>query len=132
MILIADDDPDFTEILSIKLKRAGFEVVTGATNGEEAIQKAKELKPDLIFLDVQMPKMNGMEALKKLKEEPETAKLKVVFMTSYGDPSKEAVWLDEKFARNLGAVDYMRKTDDLEKIVNDTKNILLTNRSTLV
>lgn len=124
LILIADDDKDFTEIISKKLIKAGFDIQAGATNGEEAIQKAKELKPDLILMDVQMPKLNGMQALRQMKADPSLAKIKVIFMTSYGDPSKEAAWLDEKYARDFGAMDYMRKTDDLDKILREIKSIL--------
>lgn len=132
VILIVDDDKDFTEILAKKLTKTGFDVRTGATNGEEAIQKAKEIKPDLMLMDVQMPKLNGMQALRQMKADPIFSKTKVIFMTSYGDPSKEAAWLDEKYARDFGALDYIRKTDDLDKILREVKNILIPSQSGII
>ncbi len=59
-ILIADDEPDILEIIYYNLKLAGYEVFT-AKDGDDALQKVKQLKPDLIILDVMMPKKNGME-----------------------------------------------------------------------
>ena len=97
-ILIVDDNRDFLEIFSTKLTQAGFEVTT-AHSGVEGIEKAQKNKPDLILLDVEMPGMSGIEMLTKLKADPLTNQLKVVFLTNYGEPSKDTTWIDEKFAR---------------------------------
>ena len=59
-ILIADDEPDIVEIIRYNLTKEGYEVVT-ATNGDDAIQKAKLSQPDLIILDIMMPRKNGVE-----------------------------------------------------------------------
>lgn len=121
-ILVVDDNKDFLEIFSMKLTHAGFEVTT-ANSGKEGIQKASEKHPDLILLDVEMPEMNGLETLAKLKENPVTASLRVVFLTNYGEADKETTWIDEKFAREAGAMDYIKKSDDLSKIIDEVKRL---------
>lgn len=122
-ILIIDDNKDFLEIFSMKLKQAGFDVSI-AHSGMEGFDLAKKNKPDLILLDVEMPEMNGVETLAKLKEEPGTAAIKVIFLTNYGEPQKETTWIDEKFAREAGAMDYIKKSEDLPKIVEDVERAL--------
>src|SRR3989344_6066610 len=122
-ILIIDDNKDFLEIFSMKLGSAGFEGTT-ATGGEEGFALAKKLRPDLILLDVEMPVMNGVETLMKLKADGDTAPLKVIFLTNYGEPQKETTWIDEKFAREAGAIDYIKKSEDLNSIVEEVKKLL--------
>ena len=122
-ILIVDDNKDFLEIFSTKLKSAGF-TVTAVSSGEECLEKAKDLQPDLILLDVEMPGMNGVETLYKLTADPATKNLKVVFLTNYGEPRKETTWIDEKFAREAGAADYIKKSEDLQKIAEEVRKIL--------
>lgn len=122
-ILIIDDNKDFLEIFSTKLKSAGFEVDT-AQGGAEGLEKTTKGKFDLVLLDVEMPGMNGVETLGKLKENPATNGLKVAFLTNYGEPQKEVSWTDEKFAREAGAMDYIKKSQDLNAIVNEVKKIL--------
>lgn len=122
-VLIVDDNKDFLEIFSMKLTQAGFDVST-AQSGKEGIEKAKKSRPDLVLLDVEMPEMSGVETLVKLKEDPATATLKIVFLTNYGEPSKETTWIDEKFAREAGAMDYIKKSEDLSKIVDEVKTLL--------
>lgn len=116
LILIVDDDKDLREILSTKLSNAGFRV-DQAPDGSSGIQKAKELKPDLILLDVRMPGMSGVEVLAQLKADPELAGLKVIFLTNLGEAKEEDSWVDTKFAKEAGAVGYIRKTDNLDKII---------------
>lgn len=122
-ILIIEDSQDFLEILSTKLKKEGFNIVT-AENGELGVKAAKVENPSLILMDVQMPVMNGIDAFYKLKEDPATKDIKVVFLTNYGEPSKDATWLDDKFAREIGAQDYIKKTDDLDSIVKSIEKAL--------
>ena len=122
MILLVDDEKDFREILSAKLKAVGFNIAE-AGNGEEGVRKAKEIKPDLMLLDLNMPVMNGAETLLRIKADPELENLKVVFLTNYGEPQKDLDLINEKFAREVGAFDYIKKTDELDKIVEEIKNI---------
>ena len=81
-ILTVDDEPDVRRLIQIKLKKAGFEVIT-AVDGEEGVEKAKAEEPDLILMDVMMPKMTGYEALAKIKEEMDPAPL-VLMLTAKG------------------------------------------------
>ena len=122
-ILIVDDNKDFLEIFSIKLKSASHDVSTDQS-GQDGISKAKEFQPDLILLDVEMPEMNGVETLMKLKADDATKNIKVAFLTSYGEPQKETTWIDEKFAREAGALDYIKKSEDLETVVSEVNKLL--------
>jgi CheY-like chemotaxis protein len=116
-ILIIDDEESFREIFSTKLSADGFRVET-AENGEVGLKKAKELKPDLILMDVQMPVMDGPTMLLKLREDPELKNIKAVFLTNLGDPQRDIQELNHKFSQDFGAQGYLRKTDDLN-LLND-------------
>ncbi len=101
-ILIADDEPDILEILSFNLKGEGYEVIT-AKNGDEAIEKAKQTKPDLIILDVMMPNKNGIEVCNILRSQPAYAATIIIFLTAMSDESSEIKGLE------TGADDYIAK-----------------------
>ena len=81
-ILTVDDEPDVRRLIEVKLKKAGFEVIT-AVDGEEGVEKAKAEKPDLILMDVMMPKMDGYTAVEKIKTEMDPAPL-VMMLTAKG------------------------------------------------
>ena len=83
-ILIADDEPDILEIISYNLQLHGYEVTT-AKDGDQAIQKAKQVLPDLIILDIMMPKKNGIEVCKILRAQPEFNDTVIVFLTALND-----------------------------------------------
>jgi len=119
ILLIIDDDANFREIFSAKLSAAGFKTET-AEGGEAGIKKAKELKPKLILMDMQMPGMSGADALVKLREQAETKNSKVVFLTSFGDVGMEGT--EKLMATELGALDYIKKTDDLDILIEKIKS----------
>lgn len=123
LILIVDDEPDFREIFKIKLSAGGMRVET-AVNGKEGIEKAKQLKPDLVLMDVNMPIMDGAHALIELQKNPETKNIKVVFLTSLGDPRQEMQALNRKFSEELGAQGYLRKTDNLNGVYDQILALL--------
>jgi two-component system alkaline phosphatase synthesis response regulator PhoP len=81
-ILTVDDEPDVRRLIEIKLKKAGFEVIT-AVDGEEGVEKAKAENPDLVLMDVMMPKMDGYTAVEKIKTEMDPAPL-VMMLTAKG------------------------------------------------
>ena len=81
-ILTVDDEPDVRRLIEINLKKAGFEVIT-AVDGEEGVEKAKAENPDLILMDVMMPKMDGYTAVEKIKTEMDPAPL-VMMLTAKG------------------------------------------------
>lgn len=123
VILVVDDEANFREIFSAKLGQAGFKVET-AESALAGIEKAKRIKPDLILLDIRMPEVNGVDAMMRIKEDPSIKDIKVVFLTSAGDPQLQAEGSDEKFAVEIGASGYVRKTDDLDAIVEKIKSYL--------
>jgi len=101
-ILIADDEPDILEIISYNLKIEGYDVVT-AKDGEDALQKAKTSKPDLIILDVMMPNKNGMEVCKILRAQPAFHETLIIFLTALNDELSHVRGLE------YGADDYLSK-----------------------
>lgn len=123
LILVVDDDPNFLEIFSVKLSSQGFGVET-ARDGEEGVMKAKKLLPDLVLMDVQMPKMSGIEALIKLKDDKKTEKIPVLFLTALGDPRMEIQEINRRLSREIGAMGYLKKGDDLDTLVEYVKAFL--------
>lgn len=103
-ILVAEDDKFLKNVYVSKLQKEGFEVDL-ATDGESAYEKVGTFKPDLIILDIMMPKINGLEVLKKIKENPEYKNIPVI-MASNLDKAE-----DIEKGKKLGAVDYLIKSD---------------------
>lgn len=110
-ILIADDEPDILEIISYNLTREGYETHT-AKNGLEAIEKAKLINPDLIILDVMMPRKTGMEACQILRGLPQFQKTLIIFLTAMSDESSHIRGLE------LGADDYVSKPISTKVLVS--------------
>lgn len=102
LVLVAEDERDIRELIVIALELEGFNVVE-VPNGEEAVKKAKEIKPDLILMDVRMPKMTGYEACKALKAEEATKEIPVVFLSAKGQEAEVNTGLE------LGAEEYLLK-----------------------
>lgn len=101
-ILVVDDENDILEFIQYNLKKEGYEVYL-AHNGQEAIEVAKKVKPDLILLDVMMPVMDGIEACKILKADPDFAQTFIVFLTARAEEYSEIAGF------NAGADDYIAK-----------------------
>lgn len=123
LILIIDDEPEFLEIFGTRLLSSGFRVET-ARSGEEGIEKAKALKPDLILLDVKMPTIDGAETLMRFRDDPQTKDFKIAFLTNLGDPWEEAQALNAKIAKESGALGYLKKTENLDVLENKVKALL--------
>lgn len=123
LILLTDDESNFRDVLELKLKNAGYQTIT-ASNGEEGVKKAKELMPDLALMDVKMPKMDGLQALDVLHNDPVTKNLKVVMLTAFGDPQSEIYENHKKFAKEIGATEYLLKSQDIDYIVSRVKDII--------
>src|SRR5258708_1240119 len=122
-VLIVDDEPDFREIFSAKLSAEGFKVDT-AENGQVALTKLAQAVPDLVLMDVKMPVMDGATAVLKMKEDPQLKNIKVAFLTSLGDPRLEMQEISRKFSEEFGAQGYLKKTDDLDTLVEKIREIL--------
>jgi two-component system alkaline phosphatase synthesis response regulator PhoP len=114
LILIAEDERDIRELIVITLQTHGLGNVIQASNGEEAVAKARARKPDLILMDVRMPKMTGFEACELLKDDPSTSGIPVVFLSAKGQET------EMKRGLEVGAVEYILKPfapDDLYRRV---------------
>jgi two-component system phosphate regulon response regulator PhoB len=116
LILIVDDDADIRSILRIKLEAAGMRVVD-AQDGQDAIDKSKHEHPALIV-------MSGTEAVGIIKQDPKLRDIKIVFLSNFGEEDEINAWLDQKYAKELGAMDYMKKSEDLSKIVEKITSLL--------
>jgi two-component system, OmpR family, alkaline phosphatase synthesis response regulator PhoP len=101
-ILIADDEPDILEIIQYNLKKEGYEVAT-AKDGDEALEKAKANKPDLIILDIMMPKKTGNEVCEILRTQPAYNDTLIIFLTALNDESTHIKGLE------TGADDFVTK-----------------------
>ncbi|MCL1470197.1 response regulator [Argonema antarcticum] len=114
VLLIVDDTPANLGVLSDFLDEAGFEVLV-ARDGESAIQKVQYAKPDIILLDVMMPGIDGFETCHRLKADPSTEDIPVIFMTALSET------VDKVKGFNLGAVDYITKPFQQEEVLARVK-----------
>jgi DNA-binding response OmpR family regulator len=118
-ILLAEDEEFLAKTYKNRLELEGFEVIV-ATDGQEALDRLSEIKPDLMLLDLLMPNKNGFEVLKEISKRPELKDVPVIVSSNLGQDS------DVKEARGLGAIDYIVKSDIslkdmVEKIRNNIK-----------
>jgi putative two-component system response regulator len=116
-ILVADDDPVLRKYLSILLEKYDYNYIT-VTNGIEAIEKAKTYNPDLILLDVMMPKMNGLEVCKKLKKDPSTQHIPIIVITGAIDEELRVEGL------SAGANDFLTKPINRPELIVRVRNLL--------
>lgn len=115
-VVIVDDASFMRGSLEFIIKNAGHEVVGMGKDGEEALRLYKDLKPDIVTMDILMKKMDGLSALKAIKEyDP---KAKVIMVTALGQETKE------KEAGSLGAMGYIRKPFKQEQIVDEIKKVM--------
>jgi two-component system alkaline phosphatase synthesis response regulator PhoP len=101
-ILIVDDEPDILDMLEYNLQNEGYDVER-AIDGDEALRIAKVFKPDLMLLDVMMPKLDGVEACRRLREQPDLKKTYIIFLTARGEEFAELAGFE------AGADDYITK-----------------------
>ncbi|HVN26479.1 MAG TPA: response regulator [Candidatus Paceibacterota bacterium] len=121
VILLVDDEPEMLTMYRTKLERSGF-VVRVAADGAEAVKMAAELKPDLILMDMKMPVMDGVTAQQKIRENPETNDVKVVYLTAFSDPMK--LEADMQLAKGAGATDFIKKGINLDELVERVRGYL--------
>ncbi len=121
-ILVVEDEKPLSSILGRALKKADYTVVF-AYDGEEAIEKAKTMSPDLILLDLILPKVNGFKVLEQIKKDPDVSHIPVIVLSNLGDDK------DIKDSLRLGAVDYYVKAQHpLLEIVEIVTKFLKTHR----
>jgi DNA-binding response OmpR family regulator len=117
MILVVDDEPNIVRTVSDRLKMNGYRVVTAA-DGQEAIERALEEKPDLILLDVLMPRLDGHAALERLRQMEETRSTPVIMLTALDQTQHVAR------ASSMGIADYVVKPFDLVVLLQKVKSAL--------
>jgi two-component system alkaline phosphatase synthesis response regulator PhoP len=122
-ILIVDDEPDILELVEYNLKKEGYTVYT-ASNGQEGITLAKKVHPDLIVLDIMMPKMDGIEACRLMRAIPEFKNTFMVFLTARSEEYSEIAGF------NVGADDYIAKPIKPRALISRINAILRRNNST--
>lgn len=119
-ILIVDDEPDILELIEYNLKKEGYQVFL-ARNGQEAVTEAKRSLPDLIVLDIMMPKMDGIEACRIMRTMPEFKNTFMVFLTARSEEYSEIAGF------NVGADDYIAKPIKPRALVSRINAILRRN-----
>lgn len=122
-ILIVDDEPDIRELIEYNLKKEGYLVYT-ASNGQEGINEAKRVHPDLIILDVMMPKMDGIEACRLMRSMNDFKSTFMVFLTARSEEYSEIAGF------NVGADDYIAKPIKSRALVSRINAILRRNNQT--
>lgn len=120
-ILVVDDEVNITQILEFSIGSEGYEVITAA-NGEEAIDKARREQPDLIILDIMMPKIDGYEACRILKTNPLTKNIPVVLLTAKGRD------IDKRLGYEVGATDYIVKPFSPNKLIERIHELLISTK----
>jgi len=121
-ILIVDDEPDILELIEYNLKKEGYQVYL-ASNGQDGINVAKKVQPDLIILDIMMPKMDGIEACRLMRSIPEFKNTFMVFLTARSEEYSEIAGF------NVGADDYIAKPIKPRALVSRINAILRRNAS---
>jgi two-component system alkaline phosphatase synthesis response regulator PhoP len=116
-ILVADDEPAVLRSLEFILKKEGYQVLT-ATNGQEAYDLASGNLPDLVLLDIQMPRMDGNQVCRKLRDEPPSSGLYIIMITAKGQES------DRLNSLESGANEYITKPFSPRKVIQRIKEIL--------
>ena len=117
-IMVVDDEPNIIELVTAVLETEGYEVIA-ASSGKECLNMLKGVRPDLILLDMMMPGMSGRETCEKIRANPKTKDLKVVFLTvvRFSEVGKDILG-------KMDVVDYITKTFDNKELVNRVKKAL--------
>lgn len=116
-ILVVDDAKNILLVLRMSLEKAGYEVIT-AMDGITALEKAQEMDPDLILLDILIPKMNGFLVFEALKDETKTAETPVIFISAKAEDE------DLEKARKLGAADFLIKPVKQDQLLETVEKYL--------
>lgn len=116
-ILIAEDERDIRDLVAFTLRFAGYEVFAAA-NGEEAVEMAPNVNPDLILMDVRMPRMTGYEACRVMKLNPDLKDIPIVFLSAKGQETEIQQGLD------AGAEEYLLKPFAPDQLTSHVKSIL--------
>ncbi len=117
-VMIIDDEKDLLEELSIRMESCQWDVII-ASNGLEGLEMVKKGKPDLIVLDVVMPKMNGYQVCRSLKADPATQHIPIILLTAMAQAN------DKAYGKEMGASDYLSKPCDVRVLIEKMKVLLI-------
>ncbi len=117
-VMVVDDEASLLELVKAVLGQEGFKVIA-VTNGPECLEKLKEVKPDLILMDMMMPGMSGREVTEKIRANPKTSSIKIAFLTvaRFSDVGKKKL-------EEMNIVDYITKPFDNEDLVRRVKKLV--------
>lgn len=116
-ILVVDDEQDLLDLIEYNLKKEGFDVIK-AEDGKEGIKMAREHMPNLVLLDIMMPKMDGLEAVEVMRDDETLKHIPIIFLTARGDEKTEVEGL------NKGGDDYITKPISTTKLISRIKAVL--------
>ena len=116
-ILIVDDEQDIADLVSYNLEKEGFTTIK-AYDGESALKMLKAQKPDMVILDLMLPKMNGLDVCRAIRHNPETAKLPIIMLTAKGDVVDKIIGLE------IGADDYVTKPFSVKELIARVRTIM--------
>lgn len=116
-ILVVDDEQDLLDLIEYNLQKEGFDVLK-AEDGEEGIEMAREHSPNLVLLDIMMPKMDGLEVVERMRADEQLKHIPIIFLTARGDEKTEVEGLDK------GGDDYITKPISTTKLISRIKAVL--------
>jgi len=116
-ILLVDDEQDLVMMVEMRLQSEGYEVIT-ANDGQEGLEKAKKESPDLVILDVMMPKMDGYKVCGLLKADTRFNKIPIIMFTARAQQE------DQQMSEEVGADAYINKPLDADELINKIKDLL--------
>lgn len=116
-ILIVDDEKDIVDLISYNMEKEGFSAVK-AYDGEAALHSVKKQNPDLIILDLMMPKMNGLDVCRAVRRNPQTAGVPIIMLTAKGEEIDKIIGLE------VGADDYVTKPFSVKELIARVRSIL--------
>lgn len=116
-ILVVDDEQDLLDLIEYNLKKEGFDVLK-AEDGLEGIDVARQHRPDLVLLDIMMPKMDGLEVVERMRSDKKIKRIPIIFLTARGDEKTEVEGLDK------GGDDYITKPISTTKLISRIKAVL--------
>lgn len=116
-VLVVDDDDVIRQLITVNLELEGFEVIA-ATDGQDALEKVKDARPDVVTLDVMMPRVDGWEAAARLRQDPETAHIKVILL------SARAQEADIQRGEKIGVDAYLTKPFDPDELIDMVRRLV--------
>jgi CheY-like chemotaxis protein len=117
-VLLVDDEPSLVKIIGKVLELAGFEVLT-AIDGQQALDQVAASRPDAVILDLMLPRVNGFDVLKRMRQDPQLKDVPVLIFTARGRGTE-----DEELCKSLGATAFFSKTEPAQTIVACIKQLL--------